>query len=395
MASYNLNDILGGPNLTGLVNEAASGLTDWLGPEWRPTNPSSKVLGDTGDYTITVGQRGVATLGAYGAASKSAQMIVIGKRQVKLIHTIENITLPVLVYQNLLQYNELKFQEMGKQEVTRQVTEFKKRFSNLRIAAPIQALFSGKVNFDGNGNLLAAGASVPTNGTSVSMMVPDGTTAVPSLPGTTFNGTNIGTAIDVLASGTATMGRDTGGAGAGTWANPSTNIPQQIKNTIIAVERLCGMKIEMALYGSNINTYAAYNTALNSFLVRNSGANDQFVRLNEVPSPFLGVTWKDMSMAYFQDQNGVSQPLVGANQVVLCPKPSAEWLGWLEGSYMIPKDVGTLWDPNNPNAQFDTVYGMFAYGQNQSDPVTAKIVAGDTFLPVFTNPYPLVIATVA
>ena len=58
-----------------------------------------------------------ATISPYGAPSKNRQLREIGVKSVKLLHSIENIVLPVKDYINLLNYNELAKQKLGIDEV--------------------------------------------------------------------------------------------------------------------------------------------------------------------------------------------------------------------------------------------------------------------------------------
>ena len=90
------------------------------------------------------------------------------------------------------------------------------------------------------------------------------------------------------------------------------------------------------------------------------------------------------------------QPLVGDDQVAFTPEPTPDWIGWLEGTYPVPTSVGTV----NGDAALTlrssvtTAAGLFAYGVLNVDPVTVKMVAGDTFLPVLKVPKAIFIAQV-
>jgi hypothetical protein len=108
------------------------------------------------------------------------------------------------------------------------------------------------------------------------------------------------------------------------------------------------------------------------------------------------MTWVPAYDAFFEDQNGVLQSLVGDDQVVFTPEPTPDWIGWLEGTYPVPTGVGTV-STDGATAlrnSVTTAAGMFAYGLISTDPVTIKMVAGDTFLPVLKVPKAIFQATV-
>ena len=108
------------------------------------------------------------------------------------------------------------------------------------------------------------------------------------------------------------------------------------------------------------------------------------------------MTWLPAYDAFFEDANGVLQSLVGDDQVVFTPEPSPDWIGWLEGTYPVPTNIGAVnMDATQSLRQnVTTAAGMFAYGILSADPVTVKMVAGDTFLPVLKVPKAIYQATV-
>jgi hypothetical protein len=59
-----------------------------------------------------------------------------------------------------------------------------------------------------------------------------------------------------------------------------------------------------------------------------------------------------------------------------------------QGAALTQDAVGSL------RSNVTTAAGMFAYGLLNTDPVTVKMVAGDTFLPVLKVPGAIYIATV-
>lgn len=367
MPSYNINDILGGPNLVGMIQATTSGIPDPFPADFYRVD--AQVDGDTGEYTVFTGQRGTATVSAYGAASKAAQFRNVGKKAVKLLHSIESITLPVSAYINLLAYDDLSKQRLGIAEVTRQVKEFKRRFANLRVAAMTSALFKGRIYFDAAGNLLPGSTNAAT---TVDYGIPAG---------------NVGR-LDPFNTGTPILGGNA-------WNNASADIDQQIQSLLQAAVQLTGYELKHAFYGKNVPHYLTGNTNLGNYFYRSPQFNPGFVATADIPNPLLGLTWHKAYYSFFEDQNGVRQPMVGDDQILFTPDPSPDWIGVLEGSYAVPTDVGRIGaDEASAVSRMQVAHGLFAYGRQIDDPVTAKIVAGDTFLPAVKNPQAIYIATV-
>ena len=152
MSTVSLQDILGGPNLCGVIQGTATGIRNVFPESFYQVDKT--VDRDTGEYTRVTGTRTVARIAAYGSPSQQRQLSGVEAVPVKLIHTVENILLPTADYLNLLSFDDTSKQQRGIQEVTRQVREFRSNFDNLRVAALTQMLFQGAIYWDGNGNLL-------------------------------------------------------------------------------------------------------------------------------------------------------------------------------------------------------------------------------------------------
>ena len=367
MSSVTLQDVLGGPNLCGVIRGTATGIRNVFPESFYQVDKT--VDRDTGQYTRVTGTRTVARIAAYGSPSQQRQLRGVEAVPVKLIHSVESILLSTTDYLNLLQYDDTAAQTRGIQEVTRQVREFRANFDNLRVAALTQMLFQGSIYWDGAGNLLPTSTGAKT---IAGFSVPTG---------------NMGQ-LDPLTTGTAILDIS--------WDNAASDIDRQLLNLRQIATRLSGYPLKYAFYGKNVPTYLTNNTKLQNYFVRNSSDNNQFLSSADVPSPLLGLTWLPAYDAFFEDANGVLQGLVGDDQVVFTPDPSPDWIGWLEGTYPVPTSVGGVTSDAAQQLRNNvtTAAGMFAYGVLNTDPVTIKMVAGDTFLPVLKVPKAIFIATV-
>lgn len=364
MPDISILDILSGPNLCGVIQEVKSGVINPFDPAFLDSSKSRKVDGNTATFKRYLGSRQNARLSAYGAASKNRQQRQIGEVPVVLLHSNDNVLLGMPDYANLLSYTDLKKQNKGGEEIGRQLREAQTTLMNARISALTSALFQGQIHYDSRGELLPTSTGATT---SVSMQIPAGNQ----------------TQLNVLGAGNI--------IGA-SWANVATAIDTQMIALKQAAARLTGYEITTAYYGRNIPGLLTANTKLQNYFIRNVAANNAYVTNTELPSPLLGFNWKPAYASTFEDVNGDLQTLVDDDTVVFTSDVSSDWYELIEGSYPIPKDY--MPSPTAPQEAFDYVHGMFAYAVPINDPPTAKIVYGDTFLPVIKNPKTVFIAKV-
>jgi Ca2+-binding RTX toxin-like protein len=370
MPFVSINDILGAPNLCGIIQSTVSGIPNPFPPAFFQVDQT--VDGDTGEYKVFSGTRTNATISAYGAPSKNRQLREIGIKSVKLLHSVENIVLPVKDYVNLLNYTDLSKQKLGIDEVSRQIREARWTQDNLRISALTSMLFKTQIYYDNQGNLLPSTTGAQT---TVDYGVPAGNQ----------------NQLDVFGTSSPII--------SATWSTNSTAIDKQIQSLHQAAVELTGYELKHAFYGKNVANYLTANTGLGNYFFRDSySANafaPSFIATADIPNPLLGLTWHKAYHSFFVDQNGNRQTLVGDDQIVFTPEPSTAWIGFLEGTYPVPTRAGIV-TPAEPAvvSGMETKAGMFAYGMASADPPTAKIVYGDTFLPVLKVPSSVFVATV-
>lgn len=362
--SQTLDQILGGANLTGVIQQTTTGIPDVFPAGFYASR--RPVDGDTAEYTRIDGTRQTARIAAYGSPSQQRELKNIAKLPVKLIHTVESILHKPYVLTNLLNFAEPTRQQLGIAEVTRQTRQFRQLFDNLRVASLTSMLFTGNIYFDGNGALLpgSSGAKVTVN-----YGVPSGNTGQ-------LNALGAGAILD------------------SSWDSATTNVATQLQNLRKAARKLTGYPLAHAFYGQNVLDYLLNNNKVKEMMKFNAAANQRTLA-GDVPSGLFGLDWHPAYEAFFEDDSGTAQDLVGGDQVLFTPEPSMDWLDWLEGTYPVPTSVGAI-TPDSVAAagSVSVATGMFSYAQVTSDPVTVKHVAGDTFLPVLKVPKAIFIATV-
>ncbi len=366
MASVNINDVLGAPQLCGTIQGTQSGIPSVLPPGMF--RAGGTVEKDYGEYKRVTGARDVARLAAYGAPSTTAQLRDVEVVPIKLLHTVENIQLPIADYTSLTRDDSLTIDPDGVQEIARQVGEFRRRFDNLRVMAATSALFKGAIYYDGMGNLLSSSAGAKT---TVDFAIPPGHQGQLNWD---TNGNLLGTS----------------------WDNTAADIDVQVRTLRQVSFRETGYPIRYALYGKNVPTYLTNNTKLSPYFIHNARGNEQYLQSAEIPNPLLGLTWMPAYESFFKDSTGAFQSVVGDDQVVFMPEVSFEWWSWLEGKYPVPTQLGLVGDDaaSMLSNGIEKKAGMFAYATLTTDPVALKLVAGDTFIPVLKVPKAVWIATV-
>lgn len=368
MASVSLTDVLGAPQLCGVIQGVKTGVPDVFPAGFYQVDKT--VERDVGSYFRVTGTRTNAKAVAYGSPSAARQMKGVEEVPVKLVHSAENISFPMADFRGLIRKDSsgssLVIDEKGVQEVGRQVREARKNIDNLKVSMLTSALFQGAIYFDGQGNLLPSSSGART---TTSMQIPSGNTGQLNVFG--------GGAI--LTAG---------------WQTAGTDIATQALNLKQAAVRKTGYPLKYAFYGKNVPGYLTNNTKLQNFFVRNAAQNSQFLTTAEIPNPLLGFTWLPAYEAFFEDASGNIQSLVGDDQVVFTPEPSTDWLAWLNGTYDVPTALKVGGDAVDAIGNTMAVGGDFAYAVLKDDPVSIKMVYGTTTLPVVKVPGAIYIATV-
>ena len=346
-----LYDILGHETMLGTVDTVRGK----LGTGGLPAgffNSNGSVLGRSGTYLRKAADRKVARTNRYGAPATVRELKGIAEIAVTLLHTYEKQQHDPLVLQNLLNYSNPQAQDRGAAEIDRHSGEFMARFGNLRLAAVHSILNLGKIYFDSEGNLLPSSSGADTSKT-VDFAVPTAHTD------------------NTLISAS--------------WATASTDILGDINAHKDAAVRETGIPLRYAFVGSNIYKYIANNTIAKELLKTDSGLASAIRQRGSFD--LAGITFIPANEAFFEDNDGTNQSWWGADQIVWTPEPDSTWWDMLEGTYLIPTDIGYV----GPDAAAATgslveVTGMFNYATVTYDPVGVAHYAGDTFLPVLKVP---------
>src|SRR5574343_155073 len=355
-----LAQLLAPDNLIGAVQTVVNGIPeDILPPAFF--NVTERFSGNQGRYVKTAGTQQAATVVNYGSPAAMRNKWGLGSVPVTLLHTFESITFDPLDLANLLAEDNPTKQAMGRQTVERNLANFGQLFRNLRISAVHSALSLGTVSFS------ATGALLPSTGSA---------------------------AFSVDYGVSAGHKDQLGGIIAADWDKAATDIAVKIKKKKKASLKATGKKVKYAFYGSAVPGYLMGNTIAKALIGGSPSLSEQFARGATIPDGFMGLTWIPGNQAFYEDADGTDQDWWAADKVVFTPEPDATWWGCLEGGYITPRSIEIAADGMAALGNFQEVLGAFSYASVAINPPGITHYAGDTFLPVLTNPDAIWIADV-
>lgn len=356
--------ILQAPNMAGVVQTVQAGLpTNHLPPGLLSGN-TRPIEGNVFDRFTRAGQQQVIKQTAHGAPSRPRTATGLGERPGKTIGAAEHMEIKGEDLQNLVDPESgpdgLRRQEMGEYIVSGIIEDSVVLRQNLRTAALTSALALGHIYFDGEGNLLPSSS---------------------------------GAVIDIDYAIPANNLNQLNGIIGASWGLNTTDILGDLNAIQQAAVQISGLPIKHALYGINIPKYFMTNTDIRDLVIRNSAANDK--ALAGMVFNVGGITWWPGYFGFFKDSSGTNQVQISGDTVVFLPEPGRSWYELVEGTTVVySKSGATETDLNSWKGAISKQRGMWQYAVIQTDPVGAKLVYGDNFIPDITNPNAVFVADV-
>lgn len=358
-----MEKILSGNNLTGVIQAEKDGIPSVLPTGFFAT--SKRVSGNQITYDQVSGNRRTAQIVMYGSPSKRRSLKGVSQKTVTAISAKEHQIYDPSIFNKLRAVGTDVKNNKGVQEITRQTANFQFYFRNLRTAAIQSALLTGHIYVDGDGNLLPSATNavqtidygIPATNTGQLLQI-DGTTAI---FGTSWDGSpDLSKDHDVLHS--------------------------------TALQR-CGYPLRYAVYGKNVKEYLLNYASSAGMLVGNPDLQNTF-RNGATTFSMFNLNWIPGYDAFFEDNDGAIQTILGDDQVAYMPEPDFTWYDLMEGSELIPSDLQTKASATDIADSLQEVNGMYSYATLVDDPLTIKQIAGDTFLPIIKVPKAIYIADV-
>lgn len=351
--SVTIQDVLGQPYLTQVIQEIKTGLPDDLPSEFATT--TEQIFGDRARSVRISGSRQLARRNEYGSAPRRLDLAGLSQSDLKFLHASEEVQINLLDYMNARAFASYSGVPIQKEVIDHQLRQLAVRFDNTRIATRYSALRNGKIWFDSNGYMqnTSSGAALEVD------------FGVPSA-----NQNQISGIIDA------------------SWATASTKIVTHVNAIKDLAKRTSGYSLEggYVLYGKNIPNYIATNTEFSNFWFRNPGYNQRFMDTGEIPDGVLGMKWRRMSGAFFNDANDSAVLVWGDDTVVFVPPVTADWWTMVEGSHPIPNSFqpvtgGTIESIDSLIGNLEFPYGKSAYGAIDPRSLQPLIRGFDTWMP--------------
>ncbi len=305
------------------------------------------------------GHRQLAQLVNQNSPSRSVQLPGVTKRYATGLGAKENFTLKIDLLQ-ALKSDVPMVREGARREVVRQLRDFRQRFDNLRVSLVHSVFALGAIYADKDGNVLhsSSGAATPP---SVDFNVPTGNKLTHDGAGSTYN--------------------------IGDWSNASTNIAAACRTIRNANLKANSYQLTTVMYGQNVPDYLATNTMLKDYFKEHPAVRQSMVTDNVIPDGTLGFNWKPVETAFFADATGTAREWFGGDYLAFTPDISTDWYENFPCGTLYP--IGTA----SPGMSLDQMialcgvaYGYFSYAEMSTDPLVAKIIAGDYGLPVIKVP---------
>lgn len=318
------------------------------------------VDGENGYIIRGAGTNRVAKQAMKGSASRPMTVSGIEKRPQVLIHSASHFEVKFATLQGLTDPRNGMEEQLSTAEVARQLQETVTLRKNLRTACITSAFVLGKIYFDGNGNLLPSSSGAVI---TVDYQIPSGNTG------------------------------DVGGIRDASWATASTKVMthiQQIHKLMMVKAR---RRIGCAIYGSAIYDYLLNNTTVKAYLAQNPIMQNSFYTNGMIPNGFGGIPyWYPGDMGFYEDASGTTQTLCPTDGVTFFPAPAPDWYQLQEGIEPVPTNAfghNQDFEALMKSCQFQR--GMWQYGTGETDPLRAKVVFGDNFLPAIHVPETVII----
>lgn len=354
-----LEQILGHAPLTESLRTQASGVPNPFPPELFTVKPTNKVLGDRAKYITISGERKLSKVVKYGASPILRALADVGDKPVRMLHMNEYFTIDVLMLQKLRSFEKYT-QDEGLDYLRYQIEYAGKRHANTRIITAASMLRFGKIYIDSDNNILP-------------------------------NSTNADTDLTIDAGVPAGNLNQVGGIFSISWANPTADIQGHVRNLKQYALQLTGLPLTTAFYGINIPTYVQMNEHVQAFWSRNPQMHASFMQTNELPDNFLGIKkWVPVYSSFFESASGTNVEIWDDDQITFTPEVSQpDKMGWwaqYEGSYAIPRSLQPVKDAMGALAEYETVFGQFAYAVPDPKKPSFDVIHGDTHLPGLKNP---------
>lgn len=362
MPSTNIEAVLGTDVLLGATGMAVNSLpVRHIPPSLLRGTP---IGANTGYVLVGQGTNKTAKSAARGSASRPITVSGASRRPEVLIHSSNSIEIKADTMINLVNPANGQVEQLAKAEIARQVNECAKLSNNMRVHSLTSLFGLGAIWYDVNGDLLPSSSGAVV-------------TVDPGIPANNRNQLN--------------------GLITASWATASTPIVKNLMN----IQKQCLVNgkgrtgpIEHAVYGADIFDYI-YNNTQAQAMIRNNPVYMSAFASGVIPDGFAGIRkWWPGYFGFYNNASDTTVTPFAGDTLALFPEPDSSWFELQEGIQPIPGRFQAASDLNTLANDMTIASGMFMYAYQTLDPVGAKLVFGDNFLPAIHIPEVVFIADV-
>lgn len=323
----------------------------------RPENYDGDVI----EMVVYDDDREAAPINAKGAPARTQDTRGASKSYFSPIHAFNEVTIPMASVQFLRQDDNPALQNMGIQELRRQMELFGRRHRALRAVTLAKALSDGIVYYDTDGKVLES-----SSGAAVTVDLKVGATHKSQLAHASNGGSDIiNTAWDQAGASILTDLEQIRDAAEYDKAPP----PKHVWFHTTAKQWLRA--------NTEIKSYIQYVDAARADQLLNSMSNGSFVVGDYVFHFYNGT--------YVGADGSTVRPLIPITKAIITPDVG-DWFRHYECAELVPTGEGVMSSIEEALGNVQSVYGDFAYLRLDDNPVKLTMRMGANFLYAFADP---------
>jgi len=353
----NIQSVLGQDNIAGTFEAVVPSLPQDLPAEYYAMH--KQVFGRSVVYHKTTGTRKNAPLNIYNGKSAGVDGLGIDGVPVNCMFSNFHWNVQPEDLLNLADAGSNVRTDFSISEIMRQLAFHKQKQQNLRVSAIHMALLTGAIYADADGYLLSSSSGA---------VLVNEDFGVPA-----------GNQDQLLDEAGATIID-------ASWATSTTAISTHLRKIKATARQRTGVELTYAVYGANVLDYILRNTRVQA-LMQSNPMLTQTGQTGELPEDLMGFKWIPGDVMFWEDEDGTKTSLVGEDEVKFLPSMSvgSTWFENIEGSYPVADSVD-MSDEAGAIQGLAFPSGMTAQSKLEDDPVGAKIIHRDCFLPTLLNP---------
>ena len=331
-----------------------------------PSNPvldyfnqaSEDAFGDTFELKFYGQENRPAPTNLPGSPARTLTQVGVQKQYYTPITAFNEINFDQETVMYLEAENNPAFQDRGREEVNRQIDEFKRRHTLLRTLALSKALFGGEIFRNAAGDITETASTGPT----VNLGVPASRKSQ----------------LNVLGGNIITAA----------WDVASTKILTQLDQIRIAAEEL-GVETPTEIWlHSTAKRWLRDNDELKSYFSNKQLDPDPILAGSMYPN-LGGYNWHFFDGSHL-GSDGQTRSFFPKTMVSITPPVTGRggWFRAMNGSSLVYSADGIAGDASADvaNASSNIVYGDYAYCKKIDNPNTIVVRGGTKFLYAFANP---------